>query len=326
MRKERIWITWERHRRTRELVGEVGAELFEVISAAGGAARYLWCLTETLRLLMVHRPRILFVQSPSYVLAFMAGVLRPLFRYKLVIDAHNGVTYRLAGAPSLLRNLISASVARSDLVIVTSAAVCPTIEAHGGRPVILPDKMPSITAGELCGPMASRPRPWLTLIASYQHDEPIESILTGALEVWSKGTLFVTGRRPADAGLDRFASEPRIEFTGFLEESDYEALIGTSDLLIDISSEATVLVCGGYEAMSVGVPAVVSDSPVSRDVFRPGFVYAENSAPGYRRAIESFLEDSEGLRAEIRECRQSFPARWKAWFAGVEAAVDRLES
>ena len=76
MRKERIWITWE-----------VGAELFEVISAAGGAARYLWCLTETLRLLMVHRPRILFVQSPSYVLAFMAGVLLADSEFRHALEA-----------------------------------------------------------------------------------------------------------------------------------------------------------------------------------------------------------------------------------------------
>src|SRR4051794_37280494 len=84
-----IWISWERHRRTRELARAIGADLFEFTSSAPGHARYLVLLVRTARCLFHNRPDVLFLQCPSILLALFAAVLKPALRYCLVVDLHN---------------------------------------------------------------------------------------------------------------------------------------------------------------------------------------------------------------------------------------------
>src|SRR5262245_28237723 len=87
--REPLFLTWFSHRRTTALCERLGLPLVELVSPSKGAKRYIALAFRTFALLMKRRPRVLLVQNPSLVLALFALILRPIFRYRLVQDAHN---------------------------------------------------------------------------------------------------------------------------------------------------------------------------------------------------------------------------------------------
>ncbi len=87
--REPLFLTWFSHRRTTALCERLGLPLVELVSPSKGAKRYLALAWRTFWLLARRRPSVLLVQNPSLVLALWALILRPIFRYRLVQDAHN---------------------------------------------------------------------------------------------------------------------------------------------------------------------------------------------------------------------------------------------
>src|SRR5919204_1769077 len=84
-----VWISWEQHRRTRELVRALRIPLFELTCGSRGWRRYARGLVDTTRCLLRERPTHLFVQCPSVVLAAWAALWKPWLRFVLVVDLHN---------------------------------------------------------------------------------------------------------------------------------------------------------------------------------------------------------------------------------------------
>ena len=82
------WLSWEDHRRSRELAKAINAELIiyedtlpKLISHANKALL-------TFLFILKQRPKVLIIQNPSIILGFIASVLRFVFRYKLIVDRH----------------------------------------------------------------------------------------------------------------------------------------------------------------------------------------------------------------------------------------------
>lgn len=324
--RRKIWITWERHRRTRRLAEKLNVELFEITFQGNSAARYIYCIFATVKTLYANKPDILLVQTPSYILSFLVALLKPAFKYKLVLDAHNGVTYRLENNQSKLVSLIKYAVRKSDLVIVTSQSVYPILKPYQQALAELPDGIPEISRQPMPQAYSSQPKPYITLIASFQHDEPIELILEACDQVLKQrnGHVFVTGKVPSAADFSKYQSNSNISFTGYLSYEDFDGLICNSDLLIDISTDATVLVCGGYEAIAVGVPALVSDSPVSKKVFGSGFIYSDCSVENYIAAIESFFDNPEIYKSQMIQYKDTFNQSWQKSFDAFLRKIEDL--
>ena len=315
-----LWITWERHRRTRSLAAEFGMDLYEIIYSGNAVLRYCYSILKTLVILIKERPDVLLVQSPSYILSFFAALLKPIFGYKLVIDAHNGVTHRLEARQSRLVGLIEYAVTRADLVIVTNDSVAHILAPYQSSVIELPDMIPVIRSQSLPASLSNKARPYITLIASFQYDEPIDYILEACKTVLEEtsGHVFVTGKVPAAFNGKTFKGHPNITFTGYLSHDHFDGLIQHSDLLIDISTEEPILVCGGYEAIAVGVPAIVSDSPISRKISSRGFIYAGCSIPGYTDAIATFLDNPAFYKGEMLAFKKEFSDSWRGVFTAVE--------
>src|SRR5690606_32566773 len=64
-----IALTWETHRRTRELCDWCELPLHDLTLDAGPLKRYATLRWRTLRLLAKQRPRVVYVQNPSLILA-----------------------------------------------------------------------------------------------------------------------------------------------------------------------------------------------------------------------------------------------------------------
>lgn len=320
---KRVWLTWETHRRSVELARAFNAEYFSFdFSQFPRLIRYARSAAATVRVLRsLGRGDVAFAQSPSIFLASLAAVIKVFRGYVLVIDAHNAVpNYHDSGRP-LLEWVVRFSTARADLVLVTNEALTDPIRAMGGIPAVLPDRLPAIRSATLPERLAGGDLPVVTLISSFNWDEPIQTFIDAAHSFEVPFLLCITGRKEKAGDLLRHESET-IRFTGYLPDSEFEGLIGNSDLLIDLTVDDKVLVCGAYEAVSVGVPLVLIDSAVARRLFTAGVIFAENSREGYQGALKSFFDDRERFSGEMKEFRPVFEERWMKAFQPIDATID----
>lgn len=69
---KRIWISWEKQRRSIELSKRLGCKLY--IIEKSGLFRYPYSIFKTILILIKERPDLFFVQNPSMFLATLACI------------------------------------------------------------------------------------------------------------------------------------------------------------------------------------------------------------------------------------------------------------
>lgn len=315
---ERVWISWESHRRSTELARAFDCELccFDYPDT-NRPWRYLKSTWRTLGVIFGRRPRVVFVQSPSIVLTVLVALCRIVRGFVYVIDAHNAVPNYVTKNRQPQRALAAFALKRSDMVIVTNSELCAPIRALGGNPVLLPDKVPDIPVHPLPERFAGLRRPLVTLVSTFAWDEPIAEFLEAARESEHDFSVVVTGKR-AKAGELLELEDERIRFADFLPESEFEGLIRHSDLIVDLTIDPHILVCGAYESIAVGVPAMLADSKVTRETFDRGCVYADDTIESIRRALGEFFSRTDRLHEEMQAFRPEFERRWEERFAAIE--------
>ncbi len=319
MAARRVWITWETQRRNVELAAAFGARLIQLeYSKYPPIVRYLISIVRTLKHLFGGY-QVVFVQSPSLVLAFLAAVIKPLGRYRLVIDAHNS-SIECAANVGALSKLSRVALAKADFVIVSNSGLVSVINSLGGHGLVLPDKLPQVSSYPIPKLIAGKVRPVITLIATFADDEPIREFLEGASEVQANYTLYVTGRRERARDLLQFEG-PKCVFTDYLIGADYEALIQHSDLLVDLTIRENCLVCGAYEAVAVGVPIMLSDTTALKNHFTGAAIFSANSPLAYKKGIEDFITSAKLKSDRIEQFRSTFTENWEKSFATASQAI-----
>lgn len=293
----RIWITWEKHRRSRGLSAALGARLYEITGYRGRLRRYLRSALDTLGILFASRGSIVFVQSPSIVLANIAASLRSLAGIKVVVDAHNGGIEPLEGRSRLLTRLAQRALRKSDLVIVTNAALADQVEALGGRPFVLTDPMPDFPNSQAAA--ATRETRRVVAICTWAADEPYLELIRAAASLPPDCELHITGRSRLSEQ-QRAALPPAVRLTGFVSESDYVELLRTADAIVDLTTRENCLLCGAYEAISLHQPLVVSDTNALRELLQDAAIYCANDADSIATAIRNAIERASALHEAAR--------------------------
>lgn len=317
-RTDALWISWQRHRRTDGLVRELGVPLRTLHSASSRWLKHPTFLLRTLGILLDARPRVLFVQNPSWFLTLEAILLKPLLRYTLVVDAHNGGVYPFFRWMERFRWVFPLMLRGADLTIVTNEDLAAVVRAQGGEPWVLPDALPDWEPA----PAPRNAETLITFICTFADDEPVAEVVRAAAQLPPGHRVRITGKLAACPPEVRAAAAPNTEFTDFLSEADFHALLSGSDVIMDLTTFDDCLVCGAYEAVALGVPLILSDSPVNRAYFRRGVVYARNEAADLARAMVEAGERSAELRAEAAVLRTELQSGWRA---GLEALRDRLD-
>jgi glycosyltransferase involved in cell wall biosynthesis len=326
-----IWITWEKHRRTESIARAAGVRLFAFHSRAPRWRRHPEFLGRTLGTLLRERPRVLMVQNPSVVLTVLALVLRPFFRYRLVVDAHNAGVYHFERDQALTSWLLPTLHRRADLTIVTNEIVARIVRRNGGRVFILPDPLPDFGVTADASATGRRGRATdeadafvVTFICSYAADEPYREVFRAARLLPPQIRIKVTGNTARLGPEDRALVGGNVVLTGFLPEAEFLSLLIDSDLVMDLTTFDDCLVCGAYEATALEVPMVLSDTPALRTHFRDGAVFVANTereiADGILKARAGWADLRRGvgqtrtrLAAEWEEHRREFLALLSAW-------------
>jgi len=304
-----IWIAWEQHRRSESLASELGVPLHIFTSKAARWRKHPTFAARTLRLLLRARPRVLMVQNPSWLLTWQAMALRPLLRYKLIVDAHNGGVYPFEAWHRHFRWVFPIFHRGADLTLVTNEAVAAIVRANGGQTFVLPDPLPAWAPMEETD--SSITGSTVTCICSFAADEPYEEMVAAGRLLPDGVELFITGdvekRAPALVG----RAPANVRFTGYLDDAAYERHLRQSAVIVDLTAFDDCLVCGAYEAVALGIPLVLSDTAANRAYFDKGVVYTENTAGAISQAIRNALDCQPALRREVGELRVQLSTSWR---------------
>jgi glycosyltransferase involved in cell wall biosynthesis len=332
-----IWITWERQRRNRSMAASVGATLHELEYNGNAIARYCVLISRTVRLVRSSKPEVIFFQNPSLVLAALIAALKALgvIRCKTVGDFHNAGVH-----PPTATFLVPWIVRHCDLVLVSNSNLASTIEAAGGRCLAVPDPLPNMAhatdgstpyppaegaaaTSNSTGPLdaTSHSTPFFVLfVCSWASDEPIVAVLQAARTLQDSHPnikLAITGR-PKLSAVGWTGTVPgNVELTGFLKDEDFERRLASCSVILDLTTRADCMVCGAYEAVSVGVPMILSNNEPTMRYFHKGALYTDNTAASIAQLIIQAHARHAQLKQEVMELKDEIAAAEKETLAGL---------
>lgn len=326
-----LWIAWHAHRRTVGLCEAWSVPLRVIGSGSRGLLISIGKAIETLRILHRERPEILFVPNPSLGLTVLAYVVRPLFGYRLVVDAHNEGVRPFDRPGAFVRRLTRRLLRAADATIVTNEALARDVLEAGGRPLVLPDHLPVPPAAlteSSAGPMessaaggapdrssASSPEgdapdaPSVVVIATFRRDEPIAAIVEAAAQLPEVSFAFTGEARKFHAM--RIRRPPNVRLAGFLPDEAYWALLSRAAIVCDLTLKPDCLVCGAYEALALAKPMVLSEGPATRKIFGTAAVLAGAAPDEIATALREAVEQRRNLAAAAGKLRESYRAQWR---------------
>jgi glycosyltransferase involved in cell wall biosynthesis len=322
-RNNKIWITWERHRRTTELARFLeDVRLFEIESSAPRLIRYLYLLIRTIFILIKERPKLVIIQSPSNVLALFMVTIGRFFTKKIVVDAHNGGVRPFHGKFRFFKPFFSFIHRRSDLVIVTNKVLADVVITNGGTPFILEDKLPIFhcnTTRKLNGESN------IVSICTFEEDEPFQEIINSASYIDKEISIYITGdyAKAESSSIIENAS-PNIIFTGYLPDEEYVELLYSCDAVIDLTMEPDCLVCGAYEAVSLEKPMILSDAPALRNYFNKGVVFTDNTSRQIAESISKVISCKTKMEEQICQLKSEIMTKWQRRIVEFENLLEEI--
>lgn len=321
----KVWVTWELQTRNQSMSGLVGAKLYELISKRKGILRYIILTARTVSVIREEGPDILICQNPSIVLSFLALILRPLFKFRLVVDAHNAGVYPLEGTSLILQRIAKLIVKRADLVIVTNHPLKRICESWGGQVISVPDPVPDL--GFNCQNASSaeyntiffNPITFL-FICSWSDDEPVKEVIEAAKNCPAVN-LRITGKYPAHF-LDGLPSN--VELLGFLPRSAYLSELRMCEAVLVLTRRENCLNCGAYEAVSAGKPGILSNTKVIREYFDRGFLYTSNETNDIEDKFLMFTKSYSSLAKDVTQLRGLLKEKDKVTQEKIKSLLSKL--
>lgn len=308
--KQPLWITWEKQIRNRNLSERLKANLLELDVRGGKFKRYIVCTLTTLTWLWRWRRQVVVVQNPSLVLNIEAVLLRAVFGYTLIMDAHNAGILPAEGKKPVLLRIANWAIRHVDLVLVTNKGLASQVTKVGGTPFILPDPLPPVSSTK---PHISETKPGspkALFICTWAADEPYLEVLKAAESV-PEVQFFVTGNSKNREQQYGRSLPNNVHLTGYVPDDDYEKLLTDSDLIIDLTTRENCLVCGAYESVSAGKPFVLSNTDALRDYFRDGGVYVENYDAAIADGIRRLLTDYSFYINNVLRLKNLLEGEWE---------------
>ncbi len=320
----RIWITWEYHRRSRSLSKALKCELEEVLYPdKTRIIRYVHCALSTCRLLWRTDARVIFAQNPSIVLALLVVIYGRFSGKKSVIDCHNSGLFPADGTYPIL-NWIAARIPRqSTLTIVTNERLSQRVRQLGGRSFVLPDPIPQFDPEvrvNLEGTFK------LFFVCTFANDEPFLQVFEAAKLLGSDFRIYVSGdyHKKTDVRPETLANN--VHLTGYLSNKDYMATLNGCDAVIDLTYRKDCLVCGAYEAIAAEKPLLLSLDSTAQLLFNKGALFTDNSAIDISRKIKRLRRDCESLSHDIRRLKAAMVAAEQPLYSSLIDLLSTLDT
>lgn len=314
---DKVWITWERQRRSVELSEYFGCHLFIVNhDDRGTISRYYKCLAETLHIIFKVRPKYLFVQNPSLILALECVFLRPFFKYTLIVDRHTNFKFDKRKLKSLKWKmfwLISNITLRyADYTIVTNKQLQRIVNRIGGNGLVLQDKFPDMSSRQV-RTLDPDYKHTALFVCTYAYDEPVDEVISAFSMLSDDYLLYISGNWKKKWGELELANLPgNVCLTGFIDEEAYKSLMAAVDAVIVFTTNDYTLTCGAYEALSMDKPALLSSKKVLKEYFKESCLYCnEESEESIAAVLPVLFSDDYVLSSDRLDQIQRLRKDWE---------------
>lgn len=305
MKRKTAWITWERQQRNISMARIFDADYFEITSNMYFILRYAFCVYSTCKIFLKDYENI-FVQNPSIILSFVAVIASKVFGKKVIIDAHNAGVRPAEGRWWMLQLVNRWILKRSNLVLVSNVELQNYLTEFTVNCIVIPDPLPQISVARNSEYTSYD----VLFVCSWSEDEPILEYIEAAR---SNGelTFAITGnyRKFVDA-LDRSIQIPRnLRLMGFIDEVEYYYHIKNSSLVVDLTTRLDCLVCGAYEAISLGNLVLLTNSEVNRSLFGSAAAYSDLNCGDVGRSIVRALAEKSDLAKVVQNFKFKYAIR-----------------
>jgi glycosyltransferase involved in cell wall biosynthesis len=135
--------------------------------------------------------------------------------------------------------------------------------------------------------------------------------LFGAAECLSDVDFYITGKPKStiDSLLKKIPKNCHL--TGYLPYDKYISLLRGADLVIDLTNRDHTLLLGGFEAVSLGKPLIVSAWPVLREYFVSGTVFVPNTVEGISQGVRQAQDNLAALKVDMLCLRDQLTMEWE---------------
>ncbi len=311
MKSDVLFVAWEKHRRSVTLSSCLGIRSMFLEDSFHRLLKYPLFTWKTLLFLFKERPQVLIVQNPSIVLSCLTLVIRPFLQFYLIIDAHNVGVIWYGSAQWFFQPILNILHRYANLTIVTNGPLSEIITEHGGNPLILPDAIPDFRPKNTTRAFKRSEKFIITFINTFSSDEPYKEVFEASKLLPNNTLVYTTGNVEKVGGVRQFNCEGKVVFKGYIPEDEYLDLLGKSDCIIDLTIRDNCLVCGAYEGLALGIPMVLSDSVVTRQLFNKGVAYSKADAVSIVEAILDVMENHSSYQKQLLVLRDEFQAEWE---------------
>ncbi len=314
------WIGY--HRRSDLLAQHLGATLHFIYYKSSHRLirtpiRYVVQAWQTWRVLRQDRPDVIFVQNPPIFCALVAFLYARRYSVRYVIDSHSGAFISKKWRWSLpLHRLLSRGALATIVHNSSQEAIVSRWRCRYAVIGFTPGDYPAGTPFPLTGPFN------VAVIASFMEDEPIDLVF-GAAQCLPEVRFYVTGDcRRMGPGLPTH-TPANCSLTGYLPYEAYIGLLRAVDAIVILTTRDNSLLMGGFEAVSLGTPLIVSDQPALRDYFCLGTVYVPNTVEGICEGVRRAQSERARLRQEIVLLQQRLQVEWERKFAELQQLLQQ---
>jgi glycosyltransferase involved in cell wall biosynthesis len=319
--KKVIFITWETHRRSQNLAKQIGIPLYEIeYDRFSPLFRYVISLIRTFLIFVTIRPKVVICQNPSLILALFATIVKPLFGYILVVDAHNAGVINDKERP-LINKILKFIHHYTDITIVTNTGLIEEIEKNKGRGFILQDALPQIET-EKIGQCTLEGNFRIAFICTFHSDEPYVEVLSAMEQVPEDIHIYITGKAPEAVKNKKMKSN--IHLLGFIPEKEFWAILKEADVIMDLTTRENCLVCGAYEAVALKKPLILSNTKALKEYFNLGAVYINSDVDSIYNGILDAQRLYKQLKTDAITLNGELPARWNALLQEFQEKVNQL--
>jgi len=314
-----------------ELADAFGCKMFALLESDSEISirmlRYIYYAFKTFWILIVSRPKIVFVQNPSIVLAFVVCLVKDVFKFRVVVDRHSNFKLATVSLPEmkwrLFHWLSRYTLSRADLTIVTNDFDKALVTANGGRGEILQDRLPQLPLAE---PVKLEGEVNLVVVSTFSDDEPLDAVFEAAEAFPSEWRVYVTGKYQGKEGFRGLIEQrpANVVLTGFLPEKEYQSLFLSAEIVIVLTTEENLLTCGAYEAISLGKALVLSDTEALRAYFSYGPLYTENDHFSLKENVCRAIQQREQLEGGVQRLKNDLEVEWRGRFNRLVGLISDL--
>src|SRR5690554_5868579 len=327
MTSKNIWITWEDHRRSRELAKALEANYVAFHQRGSRYIRYPMLGLKTIFFLLYTRPDTVYCQNPSIILTTIVCFLKRVLGYKVIVDRHSNFKFQLIRSKKwkwkIFHLLSRYTIRKADLTIVTNDYLKDYVDSQNGHGFVLPDKLPTLSSANI-KPLKGEFN--FVFISTFSDDEPIEQVIEAMRSVDARCHLYITGRYSSYRNVDKIlATLPaNVTLTGFLSEPDYQSLLASADTLIIITDQEHTLTCGAYEAVSLEKPMVLGDTETLKNYFALGAIYTKSNIVSIAASLKLAKAAYEENSVSVKALKGTLTVSWNSQFLALQQAVNSL--